>query len=182
MTISWMKVNRNGQAEILSSDQLGELLAELPYPHRLIAAICYYTTSRVGEVCQLKAEDIRGSRIVFRRANTKTKRTKEVSIPAKLKAQLELVELPQSGYLFPGKKGDHITRQAFDHALRETCDYLGFQGVSTHSFRRSSITALHYAGVPLKTIQKRSGHATISQVGAYIEELDGAVDAAGELL
>lgn len=177
-----MKVNRNGQAEILTADQLTELLEVLPHPHRLIAAICYYTTSRVGEVCQLQAEDLRGGKIVFRRANTKTKRTKEVSIPVKLKAQLELVELPQSGYLFPGQNRRHITRQAFDHALREACDYLGFQGVSTHSFRRSSITALHYAGVPLKTIQKRSGHATIAQVGAYIEDLDGAADAAGELL
>lgn len=177
-----MKVNRNGQAEILTADQLTELLNELPYPHRLIAAICYYTTSRVGEVCQLKAEDIRGSKIVFRRANTKTKRTKEVSIPAKLQAEFDRVDLPTSGYLFPGKHGGYLTRQAFDHALRETCDYLGFQGVSTHSFRRSSITVLHYAGVALKTIQKRSGHATIAQVGAYIEPLDGAADAAGELL
>ncbi len=177
-----MKVNRNDQAEILTSDQLTELLDELPQPHRAIAAICYYCTCRVGEVCQLQAEDIRGSKIVFRRANTKTKRTKEVFIPAKLKAELESVELPQTGYLFLGKHGGHITRQAFDHALREACDYLGFQGVSTHSFRRSSITALHYAGVALKTIQKRSGHATIAQVGAYIEPLDGAADAAGEML
>ncbi|MDX2232285.1 MAG: tyrosine-type recombinase/integrase [Leptolyngbyaceae cyanobacterium bins.349] len=177
-----MKVNRNGQAEILTPQQLIELLHHLPYPHRIIAAICYYTTSRVGEVCQLQAEDLRGSKIVFRRANTKTKRTKEVSIPAKLQTELESAELPRSGYLFPGQNGGHMTRQAFDHALRETCDYLGFPGVSTHSFRRSSITALHYAGVPLKTIQKRSGHATIAQVGAYIEDLDGAADAAGELL
>lgn len=34
----------------------------------------------------------------------------------------------------------------------------------------------------MKTIQRGAGHATIAQVGAYIEPLDGAADAAGELL
>lgn len=177
-----MKVNRNGQAEILTSEQLAELLAELPHPHRLIAAICYYCTCRVGEVCQLQAEDVCNGKIVFRRSNTKTKTTKEVSIPAKLQAEFDWVKLPETGYLFPGKHQGHITRQAVDLALSKATDYIGLKGVSTHSFRRSSITALHYAGVPLKTIQKRSGHATIAQVGAYIEDLDSAANAAGELL
>ena len=85
-----MKVNRNGQAEILAADQLDELFAALPHPHRLIAAICYYTSCRVSEAISLKVDDISNGRIIFRRANTKQKRTKEISIPTKLQAELDL--------------------------------------------------------------------------------------------
>ena len=38
------------------------------------------------------------------------------------------------------------------------------------------------AGGDLKTIQQRSGHASIANVGIYIQGLDGAADTAGELL
>ena len=177
-----MKVNRNGQAEILTADQLDELFDTLPYPHRLIAALCYYTSCRVSEAISLKTEDINNGRIIFRRANTKQKRTKEVSIPTKLQAELDLVNLPQTGYLFPGQYGGHITRQTVDYAIRKATDYIGLLGVSSHSFRRTAITKLYRAGVDLKTIQQRSGHASIANVGIYIQGLDGAADTAGELL
>ena len=177
-----MKVNRNGQAEILAADQLDELFATLPYPHRLIAALCYYTSCRVSEAISLKTEDINNGRIIFRRANTKQKRTKEVSIPTKLQAELDLIDLPKTGYLFSGKYGGHITRQSVDHAIRKATDYIGLPGVSSHSFRRTAITKMYRAGVDLKTIQQRSGHASIANVGFYIQGLDGAADTAGELL
>ena len=177
-----MKVNRNGQAEILADEQLDELFATLPQPHRLIAALCYYTSCRVSEAISLKTEDINNGRIIFRRVNTKQKRTKEVSIPTKLQAELDWVELPKTGYLFPGKYGGHITRQTVDHAIRKATDYIGLPGVSSHSFRRTAITKMYRAGVDLKTIQQRSGHASIANVGIYIQGLDGAADTAGELL
>jgi integrase/recombinase XerD len=177
-----MKNDRYGQAEILTVEQLNELFSHLPHPHRLIAAICYYTTCRVSEAISLEAQDIRNGKIMFRAPNTKQKKTKEVSIPAKLQREIELVDLPESGYLFPGKHGGHIKRQSVDEMLRQKCDYLGFAGVSTHSFRRSSITAMFRAGIDLKTIQQRSGHASIGTVGLYVQGLDGAADAAGEVL
>ena len=177
-----MKVNRNGQAEILAADQLDELFAALPHPHRLIAAICYYTSCRVSEAISLKVDDISNGRIIFRRANTKQKRTKEISIPTKLQAELDLVDLPKTGYLFPGKYEGHITRQSVDYMLRKATDYIGLSGVSSHSFRRTAITKMYRAGVDLKTIQQRSGHASIANVGIYIQGLDGAADTAGELL
>ena len=53
-----MKVNRNGQAEILEADQLDDLFATLPYHNCLIAAICYYTSCRVSEAISLQVDDI----------------------------------------------------------------------------------------------------------------------------
>ena len=177
-----MKNERNGQAAVLTEDQLNELLEVMQPSHRALFSICYYTGCRVSEALQLKASDIRADRVVFRASTTKTKETREVKISSKLEEILENVDFPQSGYLFPGKTEGHLTRQAADAALRKACDYIGLIGVSTHSFRRTSITRLHDAGVPLKTIQKRTGHANLANLSLYIEVPQSAVDAAGDLL
>ena len=177
-----MKVDRNGQAEVLSEEQLNELLRYLSNPHRAIFAICYYTSCRVSEALKLRAEDMVGDRVVFRASTTKTKKTREVKLASKLKSVLAETPLPGSGYLFPGRKGGHLSRQATDLALRKACDYLGLKGMSTHSFRRTGITKLHDAGVPLRRIQARTGHLSLGNLALYVDVNQAEVDADGELL
>lgn len=177
-----MKNNRNGQAETLSEEQLEELFSVLHPNHKLLFAICYYTSCRVSEALKLQRSDWIGDRIVFRAATTKTKRTRDVKIPQKLAAVLAEAELPDQGHLFPGKNGGHLTRQAADLALRKACDYIGLKGVSTHSFRRTAVTRLYHAGVDLKTLQKRTGHVNLANLALYVDVPQTAVDAAGELL
>lgn len=177
-----MKHDRNGQSEVLTENQIQDLFEELEPHHRALFAICYYTSCRISEALKLKAEDIKGDRIVFRAATTKTKRTREVKISTKLRTVLDQVKLSSSGYLFPGRNGGHLTRQAADLALRRACEVMGLQGVSTHSFRRTGITRLYHAGVDLKTLQKRTGHVGLSNLAIYVDVPQAAVDAAGELL
>jgi integrase/recombinase XerD len=177
-----MKNNRNGQASTLSETQLNELLETLAPRYRLLFGICYFTSCRVSEALSLKRTDIVGDRIVFRASTTKEKKTRELKISTRLASVIQEVGLPDSGYVFPNGKGGHISRQAADKALREACDYIGLLGVSTHSFRRSSITCLHSQGVPLKTIQRRSGHASLANLALYIDVDQAEIDAAGELL
>ncbi len=149
------KRDRNGQAEIWTPEQFACILAELrPQRMQALFSICYYCGCRVSEARQLQAEDMVGDspsetrrdRIVFCRATTKTKRTRAVPVHPKLQAVLDAVELPTRGYLFPGKDDQPITRQAADKALREACDRLGFEGYSTHSFRRTWATTLDRKG------------------------------------
>lgn len=177
-----MKNNRNGQAQVLNDEQLEELLSVLSSKYKLLFAICYYTSCRVSEALQLKRSDIIGARIVFRAATTKTKKTREVKVSQKLAEVIEEVGLTAKGYLFPNSTGGYTSRQAADKALRAACDYIGLKGVSSHSFRRTGITRLHDAGVPLRTIQKRTGHASLANLALYIEVNQDDVDAAGELL
>ena len=103
-------------------------------------------------------------------------------MPHKLIQIMNEVGLPDKGYLFPHSAGGHISRQAADKAPRQACDYIGLQGVSTHSFRRTGITKLHDAGVPLRTLQNRTGHASLANLALYVEVNQADVDAAGELL
>jgi integrase len=94
------KVNRNGQAAVLSEEQLEEVFDYLPEPHDLIFQICYYTAARIGEVVQLQAEDIVGGYVVYRARTTKTKKTRSVAIAPPLARLLAEAELPKQGYLF----------------------------------------------------------------------------------
>lgn len=177
-----MKNDRNGQAETLTEEQLAELMTALTPCYRALFAICYYTSCRISEALQLRRSDLIGDRIVFRAVTTKTKQTRDMKVTAKLAAILAESELPRTGYLFPAKNGGHISRQAADLALRKACDYIGLVGVSTHSFRRTGITKLYHAGVDLKTLQRRTGHASLANLALYVDVPQSAVDAAGELL
>jgi integrase/recombinase XerD len=177
-----MKIRRNGQASVLTDEQLEELMSVFSRSDKLLFGICYYTSCRISEALQLTKEDIVGERIIFRASTTKTKKTREVKISAKLAELIIECGLPKTGYLFPGRKEGHRTRQSADLALRKACDYVGFKGISSHSFRRTGLTKMYKAGVPLPTLQKRSGHTSIANLTFYLDIDRDEVDAAGELL
>lgn len=164
------KSNRSGQAAVLSPHQLTELWAEMDEPYRLVTQIAYFTAARVGEVVSLERRDIRGDRIVYRASMTKTKTTKEASIPEQLRTILDAADLPSSGYLFPSSSSSgHVTTRAVDKHLRRSAELIGVDGVSLHSFRRSQATHLHLAGVPLRAIQRITGHATLAALERYLD-------------
>ncbi|MBC1195159.1 tyrosine-type recombinase/integrase [Microcystis aeruginosa BLCCF158] len=78
-----------------------------------------------------------------------------------------------SEYLFPGRfKTKPLTTAYADLTLRQACDRLGFKGISTHSFRRTALTRMHMAGVPLRTIQRISGHSSLAALAFYLEVSD----------
>ena len=159
------KVNRNGQAAVFWGEQLEEVFNFLPPPHDVIFQLCYYTAARIGEVVQLQAGDILGGYVVYRARTTKTKKTRSVAIAPPLKKILAEADLPKQGYLFPGRFNTHITTRACDKALRQMLNYLGIRGVSTHSFRRSLLTMMHFEkGYSLRTLQKITQHEDIGNL------------------
>ena len=176
------KRDRHGQAEMWTEDQFQMVMAELSPKMRAIFSICYYTGCRVSEARQLKAEDVVGSSIVLRKDTTKTKRTRSVPMHPQLQQILDEAQLPKSGYLFPGRRGGCITRQACDAALRQACDRIGLRGFSTHSNRRTWATRLDKAGVRLKTIQDLGGWTSMAALQRYLEVSDEEkVDAIAKL-
>ncbi|MBD2425530.1 site-specific integrase [Phormidium sp. FACHB-1136] len=164
------KHDRHDQAEIWSEAEFEQVMGELSPKMRSLFSICYYTGCRVSEARQLKAEDLVGDTLVFRKATTKTKRTRSVPIHPKLREILDAAQIPSRGYLFPGRGGQQpITRQACDLALRKACDRLGLRGYSTHSNRRTWATRLDKAGVRLRTIQDLGGWSSMAALQRYLE-------------
>ena len=194
-----MKHERFGQARVLTSAELDALVACLPAgPHRALATLMRFTACRVSEGLQLRWAHVQGPAVLFPAPITKRAlRSREVpQHPSLVQALSEWRELwpwwvlkgadglngpagpepvlngPNPGdYLFPSARNplEHISRQSFDLRLRKAAEEAGLPGVSTHTFRRSGLTAASGAGVPLRTLQALSGHSSLQTLSLYLE-------------
>ncbi len=167
-----MKVAGNGQGKILTSDELRQLFDDgfTTERDRALFGICLFTGCRISEALALMTNDIKGGALTFRKSTTKGKlKTRVVDIQPGL-AQLLKVYQIKPGPLFPGgRPGTVLTRFMADKLLRDACARVGLVGVSTHSFRRTALTMMCSAGIPLRHIQEISGHNDLSTLQRYLE-------------
>lgn len=84
-------------------------------------------------------------------------------------AEYEPPPNPYNPYLFPSRAGKPLTRFMADKILRAACKRIGIEGVSTHSFRRTALTQMCNAGIPLRHIQEISGHNDLGTLQRYLE-------------
>lgn len=172
-----MKINRNGQAKIFTLEEDRRFNESLDNPRdNAIFSICRFTGCRISEALTLFRDDITDDHIIFRKCNTKGKiETREVPIHPTLRAILdEWLALPpediNSPYLFTSPYGRKpVSKQWADKKFRAVCKKAGIKGASTHSFRRTALTRMSNAGVPLRHIQKISGHHSLEQLQRYLE-------------
>jgi integrase/recombinase XerD len=54
------------------------------------------------------------------------------------------------------------------YILRSAFDSLRLEDASTHPMRRTCLTNMSRAGIPLRTIQEISGHSSLSQLQEYL--------------
>jgi integrase/recombinase XerD len=99
-----------------------------------------------------------------------------------LRGLLKSYQHPERGYLFQGRHGlHHINSDSAARILREAMERVGIEGGSTHSFRRTGLTQLSNAGIPLRVIQEISGHRSLEELQKYLEvkpeQVRGAVAA-----
>jgi len=182
-----MKIDRHDQAKILSSNELNRLFTTglKTARDRALFGICLYTGTRIAEACSLHTKDVYSQdgsirpRITIRKNTTKGKiETRSVPISTDLRSLLENYSSSKV-YLFPGRHGlGHIHPDSADKILRAAFLELGIEGASTHSFRRTCLTKMHMSGVPLKVIQKISGHKTLGALQKYLDVLDEDLESA----
>jgi integrase/recombinase XerD len=184
-----LKIYRHGQAAILSHPEIELLFAEglQSDRDRALFGVCLYTAARIAEACSMLTEDVytpagrvRPS-VNIRKAATKGKlATRTIPVIEDLRSLLTLWQ-PHAGkvYLFPGRHPSHhwrhITSDSAARLFREACQRVGIQGASTHSFRRTALTQMSNAGIPLRVIQQVSGHRTLTELQKYLEVSDAQV-------
>lgn len=172
-----MKCDRNGQAKILADSEIQAIFSLFCERDRAIFAICLYCGCRISEALSVRVNDIANGVITLRKNSTKGKKGSR-SIPVSpnlekfLNDYIDSIASPNE-YLFPGRfKTKPLTTAYADLVLRQACQKLGFKGISTHSFRRTALTRMHAAGVPLRTIQRISGHSSLAALSVYLEVSD----------
>lgn len=151
----------------------------------LFVMICLQTSMRHGEARRLRWEHYDAHRRRFYIPEAKAGE-REQPVPAALAAALEKVMAERGssqGFLFVGGPGSstghrHTFRKAFCRAVcRAGLDPLK---ITPHVMRHTAITKLVKAGVDLPTVQKVSGHKTLSMVLRYAHvdglHIDRAVD------
>src|SRR5436190_18834458 len=147
-----MKVHGNGQAAILSPENLRLLFSEGFECQRdkALFGICFYTACRISEALHLQQDDVSETHILFRKSITKGRiATRELRIVAPLALILADYEF-KGTYLFPSSFGDFqpLARNTAARRLKDACNKLGFKGVSTHLFRRTALTTMSNSGIP----------------------------------
>jgi len=149
-----------------------------------------YTACRINEACTLRLTDVYNRKgqvreeIIIRKENTKGKlATRCIPVIEDLRLLLaDYYPSPRTWFLFTGRHGiGHINPDSAGRILKEACDRLDIEGVSTHSFRRTALTQMSNACIPLRVIQEVSGHRTLDELQKYLEvtpaQVRGAVSA-----
>ncbi|MBW4616359.1 MAG: tyrosine-type recombinase/integrase [Desmonostoc vinosum HA7617-LM4] len=88
----------------------------------------------------------------------------------------------REGYLFCGRwERGHLHEDYASLIFRQACQRVDIEGASTHSCRRTALTLMSNAGIPLRVIQEISGHRNLEQLQNYLEvepsQVKGAIAA-----
>ena len=167
-------MSTNGQAKVLTSGEIAQLFEAMDSPRdRALFGIMLYCGLRVSEAIALRPCDIKGDVLVLPAKSTKGKlATRQIDIHPKLAALLATYDNGGAEYLFPGRHGrGRLARSSADWLLDQALAYaeLDGRGISTHSFRRTALTNLSNAGIPLRVIQDISGHRSLASLQRYLE-------------
>jgi len=166
----------------LSEEEVDSLLnapnTDEPLGHRdrAMLELLYATGLRVSELINLKQSQINFNQGVLRIVG---KGDRERLIPLGDESQrwlkdfidgprMEILLERQTDYLFPTRRGDRMTRQAFWHIIKRYSDKAGVRKkLSPHSLRHAFATHLLNRGADLRVVQLLLGHSDLSTTQIY---------------
>jgi len=168
-----------GKAKVLTQKEISDIFKVLRNSRdQALFALGMYTGLRIAEIIALRYDQVftagSGVRNLLKVVRSKKKNTvySEIPIHPKLRDRLQAYhkQFDRSEWLFPseGSATGHLERVRAHYILRDAFDRLRLQDASTHSMRRTCLTNMSRAGVPLRTIQDISGHASLSQLQEYL--------------
>lgn len=166
----------------LSEDEVDSLLnapnTDEPLGHRdrAMLELLYATGLRVSELINLKQSQVNFNQGVLRIVG---KGDRERLIPLGEESQrwlkdfidgsrMEILLERQTDYLFPTRRGDRMTRQAFWHIIKRYAEKASIRKkLSPHSLRHAFATHLLNRGADLRVVQLLLGHSDLSTTQIY---------------
>ena len=158
---------------LLSAPNVSEPLG---HRDRAMLEVLYATGVRVSELITLKLSQINLNQGVLRIVG---KGDRERLIPLGDEAQdwirdfidgprVEILLERQTEYLFPTRRGDRMTRQAFWHIIKRYAKKAGVKKkLSPHTVRHAFATHLLNNGADLRVVQLLLGHSDVSTTQIY---------------
>ena len=148
----------------------------LGHRDRTMLEVLYATGLRVSELVNLKLGQVNLNQGVLRIVG---KGDRERLIPLGEEAvqwvqqfllgpRVEILLERQTDYLFPTRRGDRMTRQAFWHIIKRYAKKAGIdKELSPHTLRHAFATHLLNHGADLRVVQMLLGHSDLSTTQIY---------------
>lgn len=148
----------------------------LGYRDRTMLEVLYATGLRVTELVSLQLSQINQNQGVVRIVG---KGDRERLIPLGEEsldwvqdfirgARMEILLDRQTDYVFPTRRGDRMTRQAFWHIIKRYTQKAGIEkDLSPHTLRHAFATHLLNHGADLRVVQMLLGHSDLSTTQIY---------------
>jgi integrase/recombinase XerD len=159
--------------ELLNAPEVSDPLG---HRDRAMLEVLYATGLRVSELINLKQSQVNLNQGVLR---IQGKGDRERLIPIGDEAQrwvrefqagprVEILLERQTEYLFPTRRGDRMTRQAFWHIIKRYAKKAEIGGkLSPHTLRHAFATHLLNNGADLRVVQMLLGHSDLSTTQIY---------------
>ena len=187
------------QAKVLSDQELKRVLAVVQQGrhaarNRLALMLSHFAGLRVGEIAQLRWDDVLGAdgqlldRITLRPETTKGKKGRSVFVSEKLSRELRRYRrvakqpVEADGPLLLTQKRTAFTPNTLCQLIGEMYRAAGVQGASSHSGRRWFITQLAHKGISPKVIMTLAGHQHLTTTQRYIDVNDQMMRSAVDVL
>ena len=152
------------------------------HPNPRICTICIIqanTGLRIGDLLSLKLKNIvyEGGRYHFDIIEEKTKKKRTFTIAPEVVNFLQAYALNNN--IRPDRLLFPITSRAVSKHLKKTADYLGYQNVSSHSFRKFFATTIYNDNnFNLELVRTLLQHASQATTAKYIQVSPSVVETA----
>ena len=155
----------------ITSDEAHQLIGAAENDRdRLFLRLLWETGLRVSEAINVKLVDVgrEGIRVLGKGYVERVVFVQDSLVAAILfYAQERAIE--RDGYLFPSRKGGHITKQRADQVIKETARRAGLQrSVHAHLFRHGYAINFLNCGGRLDALQEQLGHRDINTTRIYL--------------
>lgn len=173
-------LTKNQYSEIVKTIRSGFLNHK---PNEPIAAALILEANlglRVSDIVKLRLKDIvkDGERYRLNIVEQKTQKERTFTVPIELYHYIRQYcvdnEIKSNQTIFP------ITERAIQKHLQSTCDYLGYSGIGTHSFRKFFATQIYVNNnynviLVQQLLQHSSPSVTQRYIGINSKELENAL-------
>jgi site-specific recombinase XerD len=157
---------------VLSAGEIQKLINSIEnLKHKTIICLMYSTGVRIGELVNLKIEDIDSKRMIIRIRDGKGGKDREVTLDLKLLNLLRsyYIKYKPTIYLFNGDSGSKYSQSSVRQIIKKYGQLSGItKKLNPHLLRHCYGTHLVESGTDINLIQRLMGHNSVKTTNLYL--------------